>query len=96
VTEADRDRVRSYVRRLDDARRTRAREIADDVDPVRALSMRERGEWIASVCRSAWSILASRPDAQRIVAMREEPAADFRPKWDALMAALRSKKEPSS
>jgi len=89
VTAADRDRTRRYVQRLDEARHTRAREIAADVDPVRGLSLQERGDWIASVCRSAWSILASRPDAERVIGLREDPAPDFGTKWMALMALRR-------
>jgi hypothetical protein len=96
VRDADRDRIRRYVQRLDEARRTLAGEISDDVDPVRGLSVKERGDWIASVCRSAWAILASRPDAERVIGMREDPAPDFRAKWTALMALRRRRSGSAS
>ena len=90
MTEADRERMRCYVRRLDAARRSLAQEVADDVEPVRRLSLSERGEWIASVCRSAWAILASRPDAVAVLGTRDRPAPDFVAKWSALMARRRT------
>jgi hypothetical protein len=82
-------RTRRYLARLDASRRTLAHEVEDDVAPVRALTMQERGEWIASACRSTWDILRSRPDAQRVIDFVDPPAPDFAPKWAALMARQR-------
>jgi hypothetical protein len=83
------ERMRRYVAQLDAARRTLADEVEDDVAPVRRLTMRERGEWIASACRSTWDILRSRPDAQQAIAFADAPAPDFAAKWAALMARRR-------
>jgi hypothetical protein len=89
-------RARRYVEALDGRRRTLADEVEDDVAPVRALTMRQRGEWIASVCRSAWDILRSRPDGRRIIEAAEPPAADFPAKWAALMTERRHRMAPGA
>jgi hypothetical protein len=83
------DRVRRYVARLDARRRTLAEEVEDDVAPVRGLSLDVRGDWIASVCRSAWSILRARPDAHRLIDSVDPPAPDLASTWTALMAQRR-------
>lgn len=82
--------VRRYVARLDAARSTLGRELEDDVAPVRALSLHERGVWVASVCRAAWAIVRARPDGVRVVAEQEPPAPDLASHWGALMARQRA------
>jgi len=82
-------RTRRYVERLDARRRTLADEVEDDVAPVRGLTLRQRGEWIASACRSTWDILRAREDARRVVDHVDAPAPDFAAKWAALMAEYR-------
>jgi hypothetical protein len=89
-------RTRRYIEALDRRRRTLADEVEDDVAPVRALTLRQRGEWIASVCRSAWDILRSRPDERRVIEEVEPPAADFPAKWTALMAERRRRTVPGA
>ncbi len=79
-------RVRRFVDRLDANRRTLAQEVEDDVAPVRSLSLAERGVWVASVCRAAWSILQSRADAAEVVERQESPAPDLAARWQELMA----------
>ena len=83
-------RTRRYVAQLDARRRTLADEVEDDVAPVRGLTLRDRGEWIASACRSTWDILRSRADGQRMIDHVDPPAPDFAAKWAALMAQQRS------
>ena len=83
------DHTRRFVARLDARRRTLAEEVEDDVAPVRGLSLDERGQWIASVCRSAWSILRARADAQCVIDSVDSPAPDLASTWTALMAKHR-------
>ena len=90
MDEASRARTRRYVGQLDARRRTLAYELEDDIAPVRALTLRERGAWIVSACRSAYAIVRSRPDASRIVQYREPPAPDLPAKWRRLMARQRA------
>jgi hypothetical protein len=82
----DRDAIRAYVARLDHERATLASELEEEIAPVRALSIAERGAWVASVCRSAWAVLRSRQDMHEVLAMREAPAPDFEELWKGLMA----------
>jgi hypothetical protein len=89
-------RTRRYVARLDARRRTLADEVEDDVAPVRGLSLRERGEWVASACRSAWDILRGRTDAQRVIDHVDPLAPDFAAKWAALMARRRNRVSPGA
>ena len=84
-------RTRRYVAQLDARRRTLADEVEDDVAPVRGLTLHERGEWIASACRSTWDILRARADRDRMIDYVDPPAADFAVKWTALMAQQRSR-----
>lgn len=90
VVPADETRTARWVAQLDARRRTLADEVEDDVAPVRHLTLHERGEWIASACRSAWDILRARPDARAVVEQIEAPAPDFATKWAALMARQRA------
>jgi hypothetical protein len=87
---AGRARTRRYVEQLDARRRTLADELEDDIAPVRGLTLRERGAWIVSACRSAWAIIRSRPDGSRIVQDQEPPADDLPAKWRRLMARQRA------
>ena len=82
----EREKVRRYVARLDRQRATLADELADEVAQVQRLSLAERGEWIASVCRSAWAILRSRPDLSEVVGRRDPPAPDYHEIWRNLAA----------
>ena len=81
-----REKVRRYVARLDRQRATLAEELADEVAQVHGLTLAERGEWIASVCRSAWAILRSRPDLTEVVGRRDLPAPDYDQIWRNLTA----------
>lgn len=94
MTSEDAARTRRYVERLDRRRTTLADEVADDVAQVRGLTMVERGEWIASVCRAAWAIIRSREDAPRVL-RGEPPAPDYEGIWRGL-AARRARTEPSA
>jgi hypothetical protein len=76
--------VRRYVARLDRQRATLASELEDEIAPVRDLTLAERGEWIVSVCRSAWAILRSRSDLAEVVGRSDPPAPDFDEIWRRL------------
>jgi hypothetical protein len=93
VTHDERDQIRRYVERLDRRRATLADELADEVAQVKDLTMRDRGDWIAAVCRSAWSILRSRGDRADALLRRDEPAGDYAAIWRKL-AARRQPTEP--
>jgi len=82
---AGEERTRRWIAALDARRRTLATELEDDVAPVRSLTLEQRGEWVASACRGAWTILRARPDARRAIDVADPPAADFAAKWTALM-----------
>lgn len=82
----EREKVRRYVARLDRQRATLADELADEVAQVQGLLLAEHGEWIASVCRSAWAILRSRPDLNEVVGRRDPPAPDYHQIWRNLAA----------
>jgi hypothetical protein len=82
----DRERVRRYVDRLDRQRATLAEELEEEIASVRGLTLEERGEWVASVCRSAWAILRSRRDLTEVVGCPDPPAPDFDAIWRGLMA----------
>lgn len=88
----EREKVRRYVARLDRQRLTLADELADEVAQVQGLSLAERGEWIASVCRSAWAILRSRPDLSEVVGRRDPPAPDYPHIWRTLAARQRQRR----
>jgi len=96
MSTGDDARTRRYVAQLDARRRTLADEVEDDVAPIRALTLRERGEWIASACRSTWDILRARTDAQRVIDHVDPPAPDFAAKWAAMMARRRSRVSPGA
>ena len=89
-------RTRRYVAELDARRRTLLDEVEDDVAPVRGLTLRERGDWLASACRSAWDILRARPDAKRVIEHIDPPAPDFAAKWVAMMAQRQSRSSPGT
>lgn len=95
MTPDQRERTRQYVARLDAQRATLVDELADEVAQVRGLSMVERGEWVASVCRSAWAILRSRPDGAEIARHRDPPASDYEEIWRRL-ATRRANAQPPS
>ncbi|MSP63651.1 MAG: hypothetical protein EXR72_25565 [Myxococcales bacterium] len=78
-----------YVEALDARRGTLVEEVEEDIAPYRGLSMEERGERLAAVCRSAWAILRARPDFARVAAYRDPPAADFAERWRTLMERRR-------
>ena len=84
------DRTRRWIAQLDARRPSLAAEVEDDVAPVRGLSLRERGEWVASVCRSTWDILRARADARSVIDHVDAPAPDFAVKWAALVERHRS------
>lgn len=77
MTTDERARIRRYVERLDRQRATLADELADEVEQMQGLTMAERGEWIASVCRAATAALAARADARDIVLRPDPPAPDY-------------------
>ena len=81
--------MRRYVARLDAARDTLARELEDEIAPLRGLSLEERARWVAGACAAAWTIARTRPDFAEIVSAQEPPSADFDEKWAALMARRR-------
>jgi hypothetical protein len=89
-------RTRRYVARLDARRRTLLDEVEDDVAPVRGLTLSERGEWIASACRSTWDILRARRDAKRVIDQVDPPAPDFAAKWAVMMAQRRKRLSPGT
>lgn len=86
----DRERVRRFVERLDRRRAVLADELADELAPVRDLSLEERGAWVASACRGAWAVLRSRGDFEQMVQRHEPPAPDLPEIWSRLMDRRRS------
>ncbi len=93
VTGDERERVRRYVASRDRERATLAAELEDEIAPVRGLTFEQRGDWIVSVCRSAWAILRSRSDFADIVARPDPPAPDFLDLWRRLMLRQRAMRE---
>ncbi len=96
MPQTERQTVRLYVAGLDARRRTLAIEIEDDVALVRDLTLQQRGEQIANLCSSAWSILRARPDFATIVRDKELPAPDLLARWTLLMQRRRQQAEPGS
>jgi hypothetical protein len=97
VTPEERERTRRYVERLDRQRASLALELEEEIAALRGLTLEERGSWVASVCRSAWSILRSRGDlADPSQPVPESPAADFEQLWRRLMARQRAARRSAS
>lgn len=79
-------RVEAYLRRLDHQRRDLAAEVEPDVAPFRDMSPDERGEILASVCRSAWEIMRSRSDFETAVNWRDPRSPESLATWQRLVA----------
>jgi hypothetical protein len=83
----NRDAVRSYVARLDEAlKRPLAEQLEDDVGQYRGLTMEQRARIVEGLIRSGWEILRSRPDFERANAREDPRAADLDAIWRRLMA----------
>lgn len=80
------DRTRKYVERLDALnRRPLAERLEDDVSQYRDRSPQEIAATVEAVCETAWEIIKNRPDFERALAYRDQPAADFEAIWRALV-----------
>ncbi len=66
---------------LAELERRRSNEVASDCEDARNLSMRERGERLVEVCRSAWMILRARPDFKKAAAWQDPKAPDLALRW---------------
>ncbi len=91
----DRERNRRYVARLDAARATLADELEPEIEQVRALTLTERGQWVASACAAAAAIVEARRRAGTWHDVDEPPAADFAEKWQVLRARYRAQQRKS-
>ena len=80
------DRTARFLERLERQRRTLAEEVEDDVAPLRGLSVKERGEVLASVCRDTMAILRARPDGAAVLSA----PAERRSHWLAVVKKYRS------
>jgi len=78
--------VEAFVAMRDRARRTLAEELEEELAPLRSMSLKTKGDWVARTCRAAWAILRSRPDGGRVTAERETPAPDYPAIWRRLAA----------
>ena len=67
MTDAEREKVRRYVARLDAQRRTLESSIEETVALGRNLSDAERDRDAQAVVRSAWEALESRADFDRMI-----------------------------
>jgi hypothetical protein len=76
------ERTTRFLERLERQRRTLADEVEDDVAPLRALSLTERGEVLASACRDTMAILRARADGAAVLSAPVERS----PHWDAAIA----------
>lgn len=56
-------------------------EVEDDVAPLRALSLEERGKIVESVCRDAMAIMRARPDFAEAVQRTEPRSAEAMSTW---------------
>jgi len=89
MTDAEREKVRSYVARLDAQRRTLESSIEQTVALGRNLSDAERDRDAQAVVRSASDALESRADFDRMIRWSDPPAADFSRIWSALVERRR-------
>jgi len=89
MTTQERERTNEFIRRLDAARASKAVELEDEVAPVRALTLEQRGEWIAELCASAMAILRSREDFSKVMALDDPPRADYASHWRRLNEIFR-------
>jgi hypothetical protein len=76
-----------FLERLERQRRTLPDEVEDDVAPLRALSLMERGEVLASVCRDTMAILRARPDGASVLSAPVERS----PHWHTAIASYRAR-----
>jgi hypothetical protein len=95
MTEEGRRKTREYVRKLDEARRTKALELEPTVSLARGLDKAERDWTSRAVVHAGWHILRSRKDFERAIQMNDPPASDFAAIWNRLHQQYLASKKAS-
>jgi hypothetical protein len=85
MTEAEQERVRRYVARLDEKRRTLESAIEETVVLARGMTPEEHDRDSQSVIEGAWGMLLARPDFEEVLHFVEPPAPDFQRIWKRLV-----------
>ena len=85
MTDAERERVRRYVARLDAQRQTLETAIESTVALARGLTAAEHDRDSQAVVRSGWETLEARPDFERMIHWSEPQAPDFQRVWRRLV-----------
>lgn len=82
--------VQRFVERLDQRRSSLAAELEETLVLARGLTPGERDRDLVAVVRAGWEILMSRPDAEKVLAWQDPPAADFPELWRRLVERQRA------
>jgi hypothetical protein len=85
MTEAEQERVRRYVARLDEKRRTLEGEIEETVALARGMTPEEHDRDSQAVVEGALGVLLARPDLEKVIHFVEPPAPDFQRIWKRLV-----------
>jgi hypothetical protein len=88
----DREKWSRYVARLDAARERLVDEVEADVEQYRGLGMQQRGRLVADLADTAWRILQTRPDRDKVLAWQDPMPADFHGIWKRLVARHKASK----
>jgi hypothetical protein len=82
-------RGQRFLEHLEHQRRTLRDEVEEDVAPLRALSLDERGAVVESVCRDAMAVLRARPDFPEALAAREPGSDEALRRYHAVVERFR-------
>lgn len=83
-------RSANFLKHLELQRQTLREEIEDDIAPLRALSLEERGKRMESVCRDAMAILRGRADFAQAIQYQDPRSDESMQTWLRLVKKYRA------